>query len=178
MADSLPEDRLERMRRAEAILGGGGGGGTGLSTTICRRLLVTVAVVLMFTGRAIADWGYEEIDYTMAILNTTYPGSLDRPAELGKFSEGHVGPASGILVHVQSVNSTSDHACSMPLRAVGGESLPPSGEPWIALIRRGHCSYEQKVENAYKSNASAVLIFNDRESPVLQKMRVSTHSKC
>jgi hypothetical protein len=119
------------MRRADAILGGGGGG-TGLSTTICRRLLVTVAVVLMFTGRAIADWGYEEIDYTMAILNTTYPGSLDRPAELGKFSEGHVGPASGILVHVQSVNSTTDHACTMPLRsAVAGEPLPSPENPGL-----------------------------------------------
>lgn len=163
------------MRRDEGPQGGGGGGG--LSTAVCRRLLVTVAVMLMLTGRAFADWGYEEIDYTMAILNSSYPGSLDRPAELGKFSEGHVGPASGLLVHVQSVNTTTDHACSLPLRTMNGEALPAPGEPWIALIRRGHCSYEQKVENAYRSNASAVLIFNDRESPVLQKMRVSTHSK-
>ncbi|KAF4523085.1 hypothetical protein B566_EDAN003097 [Ephemera danica] len=133
--------------------------------------------LLMLNARVVADWGYEEIDYTMAILNTSYPGSVERPDELGKFSEGHVGAASGLLVHVQSVNSTTDHACTLPLRAVGGQALPHNGEPWIALIRRGQCSYEQKVDNAYKSNASAVLIFNDRESTVLQKMKVNTHSK-
>jgi PA domain len=102
-------------------------------------------------------------------------GSSEKAAELGKFSEGHIASSSGLLVHVQSVNSTSDHACTMPLKPIGGDALP--SEPWIALIRRGHCSYEQKVDNAFKSNASAVLIFNDRESPVLQKMRVSTHRK-
>ncbi|XP_059480429.1 E3 ubiquitin-protein ligase goliath-like isoform X2 [Neocloeon triangulifer] len=154
------------MRRAGEALNEGG-------TALCRRLTLTVAVLLLLSGRAFADWGYEEIEYTMAVLNATYPGSAEKPAELGKFSEGHISSSTGLLVHVQSVNSTSDHGCTLPLKPVGGDVLPT--QPWIALIRRGHCSYDQKVDNAFKSNASAVLIFNDRESPVLQKMRVSTH---
>ncbi|CAB3384764.1 Hypothetical predicted protein [Cloeon dipterum] len=167
-AESL-EAQQERMRRAGEALSEGG-------TALCRRLTLTVAVLLLLSGRAFADWGYEEIEYTMAVLNASYPGSVEKPAELGKFSEGHIAATTGVLVHVQSGNNTSgaDHACQLPLRASTANGQLPQ-EPWIALIRRGQCSYDQKVDNAFKSNASAVLIFNDRESPVLQKMRVSTH---
>jgi hypothetical protein len=66
VADSL-EAQQERMRRAGEALNEGG-------SALCRRLTITVAVLLLLSGRAFADWGYEEIEYTMAILNATYPG--------------------------------------------------------------------------------------------------------
>jgi hypothetical protein len=68
VADSL-EAQQERMRRAGEALNEGG-------SALCRRLTITVAVLLLLSGRAFADWGYEEIEYTMAILNATYPGLL------------------------------------------------------------------------------------------------------
>lgn len=55
------------MRRAGEALNEGG-------SALCRRLTITVAVLLLLSGRAFADWGYEEIEYTMAVLNATYPG--------------------------------------------------------------------------------------------------------
>lgn len=49
-------------------------------------------------------------------------------------------------------------------------SLPV--EPWIALIKRGVCKFEDKVKHAYNYNAIGVIIYNDRDSQVLDKMQI------
>ncbi|XP_061717293.1 E3 ubiquitin-protein ligase goliath-like isoform X2 [Cydia pomonella] len=41
-------------------------------------------------------------------------------------------------------------------------------------MRRGSCNFEIKVQNAWRANASAVLIYNDRDTTVLEKMKLST----
>ncbi|XP_067842793.1 E3 ubiquitin-protein ligase RNF149-like [Heptranchias perlo] len=38
--------------------------------------------------------------------------------------------------------------------------IPRSGEPWIALIARGNCTFKEKILNAAKKMASAVVIYN------------------
>ncbi|XP_021928938.1 protein goliath isoform X2 [Zootermopsis nevadensis] len=48
----------------------------------------------------------------------------------------------------------------------------PVSEPWIALIKRGQCEFAVKVMNALRNNASAVLVYNDKETHVLDKMRI------
>jgi hypothetical protein len=48
----------------------------------------------------------------------------------------------------------------------------PVSEPWIALIKRGQCEFAVKVLNAILSNASAVLIYNDKETHILDKMSI------
>lgn len=45
-------------------------------------------------------------------------------------------------------------------------------EPWIALIKRGVCKFEDKVKHAYNYNAIGVIIYNDRDSQVLDKMQI------
>ncbi|XP_051944911.1 RING finger protein 148 [Xyrauchen texanus] len=45
-------------------------------------------------------------------------------------------------------------ACSMNI------TFTASHEPWIALIKKGNCSYSQKILAAWRNGASAVVIYN------------------
>lgn len=44
-------------------------------------------------------------------------------------------------------------------------------QPWIALIPRGNCSYSRKIKLAKKYNASAVIIFNNKEEGGIPDMK-------
>lgn len=117
--------------------------------------------------------------YTTAYINVSYidPDTKrirTEKSEIGKFGDGRVGPATGVLVHVSSWEG--DHTgCASPLRSTWENGELPR-EPWIALVKRGQCNFEVKVENAYRHNASAVLVYNDRESPSLDKMKLTSGS--
>ena len=53
--------------------------------------------------------------------------------------------------------------------------------PWIALVRRGRCNFDDKLEAAFLNNASGLVVYNNKEDG-LQKMtlrnkyRKSNHS--
>lgn len=111
------------------------------------------------------------------------------------------GPAYGLLVHVTSKHDPSDHfGCIYPYDSSRSDGkLPHSGTvvvfptlfhslrsfprwisrtfipgtPWIALIKRGKCNFDVKVDNAFKSGAGGVLIYNDRIAPTLDKMKLT-----
>jgi hypothetical protein len=55
---------------------------------------------------------------------------------------------------------------------VHGEHEPTVPGPWIALVRRGKCSFQRKVDNARQAGASAVIVYNDREAIDLDKMKL------
>lgn len=80
-----------------------------------------------------------------------------------------------MIVHVTSEKNPDDHTgCELPFRSsLPDGRLPQPGEPWIALIKRGKCNFEAKVDNAFKSNAAGVLVYNDRDSSGLEKMKVA-----
>ena len=49
----------------------------------------------------------------------------------------------------------------------------PKDEPWIALIQRGQCTFNQKISHAESLNASGVLIYDHEEGDgTLQSMKV------
>jgi len=53
----------------------------------------------------------------------------------------------------------------------------PKEGPWIALIKRGDCTFSQKIKNAESLNASGVLVYDhDSGSGGLQSMKVSQSS--
>lgn len=125
----------------------------------------------------------EEIpnSFTSAYINITrrdQHGWKWEKSEVGRYGGGHVGPAFGVIVHVSAENNPDDHTgCQLPFRSSRADrKLPDPGEPWIALIRRGRCNFEVKVENAFKSKAAGVLVYNDRDSTDLDKMKLSTDS--
>lgn len=100
--------------------------------------------------------------------------------EVGRYGSGYIGPARGVLVHVVSKERPNDHTgCSSPLSSTRTDgSLPLPGEQWIALVKRGRCNFESKVENAYNNGAIGIIVYNDRDSASLQKMRLSRESGC
>lgn len=48
----------------------------------------------------------------------------------------------------------------------------PSDEPWIALIRKGECSFDEKIANVMKLNPSGIIIYDNNEYAILQEVRV------
>lgn len=112
-----------------------------------------------------------------AYINTTYntsDGVLHSDnTESGKYGESYIGSVSGLLIHVRSKRTGEPTACTWPLITYSTQDhrLPVS-DPWIALIKRGQCEFAVKVLNAILSNASAVLIYNDKETHILDKMSI------
>lgn len=114
--------------------------------------------------------------YTVAYMNVTYVDRLTGEfradkRDIARFGEYHVAPVAGLLIHVRS--ETGDEpftACSLPLRPSYGEF--PVHERWIALVKRGKCNFQQKVENAFHSNASGIIVYNDKEMQNMEKMKL------
>uniref|UniRef100_A0A2M4BJT6 Putative goliath e3 ubiquitin ligase n=1 Tax=Anopheles marajoara TaxID=58244 RepID=A0A2M4BJT6_9DIPT len=117
--------------------------------------------------------------YTLAYLNYSYKDSEGRTIELGgnesaKYGEGRVLNRSGVLVHISNTGNRSDHSgCSRHWNGTLGEPLPDRDLPWIALVRRGGCNFEDKVKHAYEHGAAAVIIYNDKNDAKLDKMKIT-----
>lgn len=114
----------------------------------------------------------------VSVLNGDGVWKWDK-TEVGRYGGGYIGPAAGTLVHVTHPARAEDHTgCHLPfISSRPGGYLPPPGEPWIALIKRGRCNFEVKVENAFRMNAAGVLVYNDRDSANLDKMKLSSDSR-
>ncbi|XP_026751739.1 E3 ubiquitin-protein ligase goliath [Galleria mellonella] len=119
--------------------------------------------------------------FTIANINLTYEdehgGVYTETSESGKYGEGYIGSSRGVAVHVRAKGpgGERDHSgCTWPLLSVDAPNDPLPEEPWIAVIRRGNCNFEIKVQNAWRANASAVLVYNDRDTTLLEKMKLSS----
>uniref|UniRef100_A0A1B6F3T8 RING-type domain-containing protein n=1 Tax=Cuerna arida TaxID=1464854 RepID=A0A1B6F3T8_9HEMI len=120
-----------------------------------------------------------ETYYTTAYINVTFVDPISgrtvrEKTEIGKFGESHIGFSSGVLIHVRS--GTDNSGCSLPFKSSSGSGELPK-EPWIALVKRGGCNFQVKVDNAYSSNASGIIVYNDRDSSVLEKMKLTLKVK-
>jgi len=117
--------------------------------------------------------------YTTAYLNVTFVDpttgrTVREKSEIGKFGESYIGVSSGVLVHIRS--GADNSGCTLPFRSTAGSGQLPK-ESWIALVRRGGCNFQVKVDNAYASNASGIIVYNDRDSHVLEKMKLTLRPK-
>lgn len=113
--------------------------------------------------------------YTTAFINVTFVDpatgkTVREKSEIGKFGESHIGFSSGVVVHVRS------DGCSLPLLSSSGSGELPR-EPWIALVRRGGCNFQVKVDNVHDSNAAGIIVYNDRDSSALEKMKLTLKAK-
>lgn len=114
--------------------------------------------------------------FVLAYINYTYTNSdgvLNEFAEeKGKYGEGRIFNVRGELVHVTSRYDVNDHsACSPHLKGTNGKDLPEPNT-WVALIKRGNCNFEDKVKHAWINKALGVVVYNDRDSPTLDKMKI------
>lgn len=117
------------------------------------------------------------VDFFYAFINYTFTNHNDeqmsRSEDQAKYGEGQVKNVEGRIVHVTNEFDRNDHsACSKEMLGTKGGDLPAPNIPWIALIRRGNCTFEEKVRHAYNKNAVGVIIYNDKDTNVLDKMKI------
>lgn len=116
--------------------------------------------------------------FVTAYINYSYVAQADGQEvhfaeEKAKYGEGRIFNVRGQLVHVTSRYDELDHtACSPHIKGTGGRELPPPGT-WVALIKRGNCNFEDKVKHAWMHKALGVIVYNDRDTSVLDKMKIT-----
>lgn len=172
----------------------------------CRTMLLAISVILLASNAASqpADLGtfgsHNDIpngiatytlpaedrmmaDFVLAFINYTFTNGDGKVVSISedkaKYGEGQIKNVAGVIVHVTSEFNHDDHsACTHDIRGTNGTDLP-HGTPWIALIKRGNCTFEEKVRHAYSKRAVGVIIYNDKESGLLDKMKIlDKESKC
>ncbi|XP_013392849.1 E3 ubiquitin-protein ligase RNF130 [Lingula anatina] len=111
----------------------------------------------------------EKSTYYTACVNITYTdasGRHHRPLQdIGKYSMGStIARAYGHVHHVVTKDG-SHYGCTIPVNVID------RGQPWIALVKRGQCRFQDKIYNAAKlRGATAVVVYNDREENPLVVM--------
>eukprot|EP00092_Neocalanus_flemingeri_P013508 GFUD01014567.1.p1 GENE.GFUD01014567.1~~GFUD01014567.1.p1 ORF type:complete len:387 (-),score=104.31 GFUD01014567.1:324-1484(-) len=120
-------------------------------------------------------------EYSTALINVSWVDSKrgilhTDTSETGRFSSAGATTISGVLAVARSQpdpsspSSDPQFGCTAPLHFSKGELLEA---PRIALIRRGGCVFDKKVENAEAAGAAGVVIYNDRMEEHLRTIAVS-----
>ncbi|CAB0002867.1 unnamed protein product, partial [Nesidiocoris tenuis] len=106
--------------------------------------------------------------HATAFIGITYrdrEGSeISIKSEIGVFAEGYALAASGELY--RAYDGFGDLGCATPWQNTSYQR--------VALVRRGGCTVETKIENAIRENASAVIIYNNRDSLRLSRMKIAS----
>ncbi len=118
----------------------------------------------------------QDIFHTVAILNISYMDHEDgiyknESEDKARYGEGRILNVTGKLVHITNKDFPDKHdGCSLNLCGTNCAELP--SEPWIALIKRGECKFEKKIDNVYKQKypAVGVIVYSDENR--LVKMQV------
>lgn len=116
--------------------------------------------------------------YTYAFLNYTYAENqqtrvIQFNEEKARYGEGKILSVHGKLVHISDAEDIKDDtACSANILGTNGQMTPAYGISWIALVRRGRCTFEEKVKNVYMKGAAGVIIYNDKPVMNLEKMQI------
>ncbi|XP_034476586.1 protein goliath isoform X2 [Drosophila innubila] len=121
--------------------------------------------------------------YNFAFLNWSYVDEnticeSEFSEEKARYGEGKVLNVTGRLIHISTADDDSDDfACTPYIRGTRGTPLPEKGVPWIALVRRGRCTFEDKVKHVYHYNAAGVIIYNDKQVMQLEKMQIKVKTR-
>ena len=156
---------------------------TGLWTDTMRTMASSVSLFLCSLlmssaagGSLTEQWPFEGDEYTAAVLNVTYLDAAlshyhSEASEIAKYGTGKIGSAAGQLVHVRHPNNSSHFGCQPQM-----DNEVPTDRPWIALVARGRCNFDDKVDAAYLNNASALIVYNNKDDG-LQKMTLRTKNR-
>lgn len=102
----------------------------------------------------------EQTKYTIAKLNITVFHEKGKrfilPSEDGIF--GIHSPMERTAGWLYKLDNSNKHGCNSFNIKVN--------KPWIALVRRGSCKFDEKIRNAEKHNASAIIIYNNEDADV------------
>lgn len=137
-----------------------------------RLALVAAALVALgvppppCAGARALEWytAWVSTAYVEPLSNRTVHGST----ESGRYgdsspkesAQGHVGiPRGASPRHMEGCAPDTDYDVPLP---PGGRGTPEGNPPtWIALVARGGCTFKDKVTNAARKRAAAVVIYNE-----------------
>lgn len=133
------------------------------------NLSLVHTITSQYEERTIVDsFVYAVINYTYLTADGT---QLPNSSEQGRYGEGKVQGAHGVLVHVTKQDNSDDHtACTHEIVRSNSKALPSKG--WIALVKRGKCTFEDKVQNVWLKGAVGIIVYNDKSSKELEKMQI------
>lgn len=70
----------------------------------------------------------------------------------------------GKLVYILDDNKKTHYGCS---GKISNTNKIPSNRPWVALVERGKCYFFIKIRLAHLHNASAIIIYNNKENTLV-----------
>lgn len=137
-----------------------------------RARLALVAAALVALG-APGGQGARALEWYTAWVSTSYVEPLSNRTvrgntESGRYgdsspkegAQGHVGiPRGASPRHMEGCAADTDYDVPLP---AGGRPAPDGDPPpWIALVARGGCTFKDKITNAARKRATAVVIYNE-----------------
>lgn len=126
------------------------------------------------------------ISYVHYKPNDTRPLYHTDKSETGRYSTANNKDAIGVAVVMTSKRSILKPGSNLSETSFQEEDdltgcFPPfvqnfpQNESWIALVKRGGCTFNEKVKNAITSNASGVMVYDIEDGKPLQSMKVEQH---
>uniref|UniRef100_A0A8C3KPM6 Ring finger protein 149 n=2 Tax=Scolopacidae TaxID=8917 RepID=A0A8C3KPM6_9CHAR len=138
-----------------------------------RARLALVAAALVALGWPVGE-GARALEWYTAWVSTAYVEPLSNRTVRGNTESGRYGDSSpkesaqGLVGiprgasprHMEGCAADTDYDVPLP---PGGRGPSPEGDPppWIALVARGGCTFKDKVTNAARKRAAAVVIYNE-----------------
>lgn len=137
-----------------------------IEKSFVERLNVIVALLLfVFVGNFVNCSFYDDKQqtekYTVAELNITFCNRYAAKCKVMPFDKngkfGYDSPHSSAKGWLYSLMANNVNGCKE-------FNVVVDRTPWIALIERGECNFYKKIRNAYNHNASAVVIYDHKDS--------------
>lgn len=134
-----------------------------------RLNIIVVLLLFVCVGNFVNCSFYDEkqsTEYTEAKLNITYCDTSGKKCFVKPYAgEGKFGmdsPKHGSSGWLYTLVENNVNGCKE-------FNINVDKNPWIALIERGVCNFKEKISNAYKHNATAVIIYDheDREDEII-----------
>ncbi|RMX37511.1 hypothetical protein pdam_00012824 [Pocillopora damicornis] len=133
---------------------------------IISALLLFVCVA-NFVNCSFYDDEQQTEKYTEAVLNITFCGRLGEKCKIkpfdGKGKFGSNSPKRNEKGWLYTLMGNNVNGCNVFNVAV-------DRKPWIALIKRGVCNFKDKIINARNHNATAVVIYDNKDSDEVVQM--------
>lgn len=137
-----------------------------IASSFTERINIISALLLFvcvanFVNCSFYDDEQQTEKYTEAVLNITFCGRLGEKCKIkpfdGKGKFGSNSPKRNEKGWLYSLMGNNVNGCNVFNVAV-------DRKPWIALIKRGVCNFKNKIINARNHNATAVVIYDNKDS--------------
>lgn len=165
LLECMRVDGVRRHQKALQLIANVSGGTRAAATPGYDRSVAYVATLLRWAGYRVTTPSFEFNEFSQvgpSELQQTAPGTVSyvEDTDFGLLDQTDPGDVTGAVTPVDiqlGLGNTSTSGCE-PADFAGF----PAGN--IALLQRGSCTFEQKIENAAAAGAVGALLFNQGDS--------------